>query len=741
MTPHRRSIRSSRRGLLALAAAALAVMATGLAHAAPQSKASGNEPPTAAASDAEDRGWPREFEAEGHLVRIYQPQLEEWPNFGRILFRAAISVIAKGGGSPVHGIIRCSGDTDIAVDDRIVILTNRKIESIAFADLAPAESARMEAIVRAAMPPERPQTISLDRLMAELGSRPADMRVEVRKADVGLAPPKIIASETPAILVTFMGKPRFAPVQGCELLVAVNTNWDLFLDPDSKRYYLLNEGAWLTAADVERGPWSAAARLPAAFAKLPADANWADVRAAIPGAAAGAVPLVYVAREPTELIVTRGAPALEAIDGTNLSLVTNTENTLLYHRGEKQYYLLVAGRWFRAGALAGPWSSASRDLPPDFQRIPEDSAAGDVLASVPGTVQSSEAAILASIPRKATIVRADVSLTVTYNGPPDFRPIDGTTVKYAHNTPFNVFLVEGKYYCCNDAVWFVAAAPNGPWAVCDAVPKAIYTIPASSPKHNVTYVTVYDSTPTTVVTGYTAGYSGATVATTGVVMFGLGVLVGVALDDDDDCCWSYHYRAHYFSYGCGAIYVGGRGGYVCGVGHCGPYGGAGRWATYNPSTGIYSRGAFAYGPNGAAGYRVAYDPSNGLAGFRAGGSNIYGSWGRGAITNGDEWVRGGYRAGERGTVGGVQGSGGAGAIHAEGRFGNGVTVVRDRDGDMYAGKDGKVYRRSDDEWSRDRPPAKAGDLPREAAERDRGERNAKRTSDVKRDGGNPRRRR
>ena len=40
------------------------------------------------------------------------------------------------------------------------------------------------------------------------------------------------------------------------------------------------------------------------------------------------------------------------------------------------------------------------------------------------------------------------------------------------------------------------------------VPAAIYTIPASSPLHYVTYVHIYEATPTVVYVGYTPGYMG-----------------------------------------------------------------------------------------------------------------------------------------------------------------------------------------------------------------------------------------
>jgi hypothetical protein len=715
--------------------------------------------------EAQDRGWPREFQGKGRVVRVHQPQLEDWPKFGRIYFRAALAVMPEGEGEPVYGIIRASADTEIAFEQRLVVLTQRKIESIEFPGVEADEAHRLSAVVLDAMPPERPQAIALDRLVAELTPDQA----QARPVEVAVAPPKIFSSTRPAVLVMFMGRPRFKPAPGGELLFAINTNWDIFLDPVSGRHYLLNERSWLMTDDLEKGRWVPAGPLPKGLAALPADENWSDVRAALPGVPAKDPPTVFVSTQPAELIVTQGEPEFEPVVGAKLMRVANTDSDLFYHATEQRYYFLSAGRWFRAASPAGPWSAASADLPAEFALIPEDSDSADVLASVPGTEQAQEAVVMASIPQKAVISRVDATLAVTYNGEPDFRPIEGTVVRYAHNSPFSVFLVDGRYFCCHNGVWFESASAKGPWAVCDAVPPAIYTIPPTSPKYNVTYVTVYDSTPTTVTTGYTAGYSGATVAATGVVMFGLGVLVGAAIDNDD-CCWAYHYHPGYFSYGCGAVYVGAYGGYAVGARYYGPYGGAGRWATYNPATGIYSRGGYAYGPRGAAGYRAAYNPATGNAAYRAGGSSVYGSWGRAAVSNGENWVRAGYTSGARGTVSGVQGSGGAGAVHAEGKFNNGVTVARSRDGDVYASKDGNVYKKTDSGWSQaggsgTRPPRTAppsgttrpkpenmpasrptttrsstgtvpsADVQRSAASRERGERNVQRTQHYQRSGG------
>lgn len=708
------------------------------------------------AAEAQDKGWPREFDAGDQSVIIYQPQLEDWANFDRITFRAAISVGPRGSDARDYGVIRMSADTRVAFEDRLVILTGRKLESLSFPDVAPDAAERLKAIVLAAAPPERPQTISLDRLIAEMDVK----KVDVRTTDVSLAPPPIFYSNSLAVIVNIMGKPRLQAVPTAagatdpSLMYTLNTNWDLFFAPGTASYYLLHDGSWLTTSNLDKGPWAAATTLPAALSTLPSEENWNDVRAAVPGVPATVVPTVFVSYQPAELIVTDGDPKLEAIPGTGLFLVTNTESKLFLDAENGQYYFLTAGRWFSAAAPSGPWSAASASLPSDFKKIPTDSPAADVLASVPGTPEANDAMIMASIPNKATVSRSEVTVNVVYNGAPQFKPIESTTVQYAANTPSSVFLVDGQYYCCSNAVWFISPAAAGPWAVCTSVPAAIYTIPPTSPFYNVTYVKVYESTPTTVVYGYTAGYSGATVAATGAVMFGLGMVAGAAIANDD-CCWSYHGTSCFYSYGCGAVYHGASGGYVCGSSVYGPYGGAGHAASYNPSTGVYSRGGYAYGPDGAAGYRTAYNPSTGTAGYRAGGSTPYSSWGRGAVSNGDQWVRGGYKSNANGTAGAIQGSGGGAAATVQGRYGNGATVAKSADGDMYAGKDGNVYKNTGSGWekagsssstqprttpseapnasgTRQAPPAQAGDLERASANRARGNANADRAQSFQR---------
>jgi hypothetical protein len=239
--------------------------------------------------------------------------------------------------------------------------------------------------------------------------------------------------------------------------------------------------------------------------------------------------------------------------------------------------------------------------------------------------------------------------------------------------------------------------------VCDEVPDAIYTIPASSPQHNVTYVYVYDSNPETVTVGYTSGYSGSYVLGD-LLVFGAGLWLAAEMLDDWDDYWRYcnwHYHPCVWSYGCGARYNYYHGGYYRHAhSYYGPYGGAGYGAVYNPWTGGYARGGAVYGPRGAAYAREAYNPWTGTYGARVGASTPYGSWGRSVVARDDQWVRAGYNSGVRGTVGGIQGSEGGGAVKVDRRFGSDAFVGKTRNDDLYVGKDGNLYKRdSEGSWS------------------------------------------
>jgi hypothetical protein len=605
---------------------------------------------TASAPLNADPGWPRVFKKDGKQLTIYQPQVDYWHGYTNLHFRCAIAVkgVLK---EEKFGVAEVDALTVTDHGARVVAIVPLKRE-LRFANVPEPDLTRLRQAAEQLRPMGEVITLSLDRLIAYLD--PATQPVQ-RAVEINLDPPKIYFSSTPAILVIFMGEPKFQPVKKdhASLLFALNTNWDVLYDTASGRYYLLHGEGWLTAPDVLKGPWTPAGSLPASLYGLPADGNWSEARKRLPGKPAKAAPTVFVSTEPAEMILTAGTPSFLPVRGTKLLRVNNTESVLFLHSGDGKLYFLVAGRWFRGGGVNGPWSAASATLPPDFAQIPDDDPAAFVKASVPGTREAKDAVLLASIPTTTTVNLTNMTVNVTYTGQPQFVAIPSTSVQYAVNTPNQVFLVNGSYYCCSQGVWFCGASASGPWTFCTSVPSAIYSIPPSHPTYNVTYVVVQSSTPTTVTYSQTSGYSGEYVAATGVLMFGAGMLVGAAIANNDDNYYYYPPYPCYYSYGCGATYHYGYGGYY-GASYAayGPYGGAGYAAGYNPYTGTYARSSYAYGPYGSASRSAAYNPYTGSYSANAQVNTAYGSAGRSASYNASsgQYSASAYRSSAYGTT-------------------------------------------------------------------------------------------
>ena len=277
-------------------------------------------------------------------------------------------------------------------------------------------------------------------------------------------PPVIFFSKTPAVLVNIDGDPIWATIPKNDLTSAVNTNWDLFQHGPTKTFYLRNDRVWLKATDV-KGPWVPAGALPDSFKKLPADDNWKEVTASLPGQTVSAkqVPHVFVSFQPAELILLRGEPSYLAVQGASpLLWVNNTENDVFRMGNTGAVYFLVAGRWFSAKDFTGPWTFATPDLPSVFRQIPVEHDRSRVLASVPGTRQANEAVMLSQIPQTARVLKTVQAPEVAYQGAPEFQPIEKTTVQRAVNTDKDILKIGDLYYMCFQGVWFMSTTAAGP---------------------------------------------------------------------------------------------------------------------------------------------------------------------------------------------------------------------------------------------------------------------------------------
>ncbi|MHC4749807.1 MAG: hypothetical protein ACYTFW_08015 [Planctomycetota bacterium] len=468
-----------------------------------------------ALSAAAELEWPRDIVVPEGTISLYQPQLESF-NGDRLTARAAVSVTSKGETEPVFGAVWIAARVSTDRDTRIVTLLSVEVPQVKFPDIPMEKAEKLKTILKTDIPKWQP-SISLDRLLTML-----DLTEKEKIADDQLksTPPKIIYVTHPAVLVVIDGEPQLSQVEDSSLMQVVNTPFFIVLDPKAKRYYLKGGEEWFFATDIS-GPWKKENNPPASAVALAAKEFSSDSQAPAQSSTER-MPQIIVSTEPTELVITDGQPKYTPIDGTDLLYVSNTESDLFMHIGTQLHFVLLSGRWYASTKLTGPWSYVAADkLPVSFAKIPPDSAKGHVLAQVSGTQQAREAILETYIPQTAAINRSEVKVVVIYDGSPKFVKIEGTDMYYAVNTSNSVIRYGSMYYCCHDAVWFVASNPLGPWELCVAVPQIIYTIPPSCPVYRVKYVYVYSYTPTVVYVGYTPGYVGCYVYG-GTVVYGTG---------------------------------------------------------------------------------------------------------------------------------------------------------------------------------------------------------------------------
>ncbi len=643
-----------------------------------------------------DPGWPRQRTNEQGSLVYYQPQVDDWKDFKQLDFRMAFSLTPKGQ-KEIVGVVTVQAQTDVNVDDHSAVLTNFKITEVHFPSLDPEKVSQMDKVVRSFLPPNHTVTISLDRLVASVEKSKAPPAAVKVQND----PPKIFVSYTPAILLNVDGEAERADIAGTHLGFVVNSNFPLFFGTElPKDYYLFTGEQWLKSTSMG-GPWAPAPKLPPDFTKVANDPKWTQMKKPIlTPSAKGKPPTIFYSNKPAEVILFEGQPAYVNIPGTQLSFATNTGADLFVNNPTQTYYYLAAGRWFKSADLKGPWTYATPELPADFANIPENSPAARVLVSVPGTPEAEDAVLLAQIPTTAVVKpEAAEQAKVAYNGNPEFKPIEGTSLEYAVNTPDKVIKVGDVYYLCLQGVWFMSPQATGPWTTAKSVPKEIYAIPPSSPVYNVTYVTQSTTPEGTIQSSYTAGYLGTFIA---------GAAVGAILATGT----GYYYPPYYgypvggypvyhpypCTYGVGAYYNPYSGAYGVAHGVYGPYRGAAAGAAYNPYTGTYARGATAYGPYGSQSVARAYNPYTGTSAATHQGSNAYSSWGQSVVSNGNRSAYTQHYSNANGTVGSIQGSQGGAAAGASTKYGN-TGVAKTSNGNMYAAHDGNVYKNTGNGWS------------------------------------------
>ena len=582
--------------------------------------------------------WPRQIDSVAGTSVVSQPQPEALQGT-TLTGRTAFSLTPKGKTEPVFGAMWFSAEVRVDKGQGVVQVLSTQVTRVRLPGATPNDEKSFAAeIGREA--PKWNLSLPLDSLTQALNQVQQE---RTAADDLKADPPKVLFAREPTVLVVLDGQPILRPIKKTALESVVNTPYPLFYDPESKLYFLTNGAIWYQTNDVLHGAWDVIPRPPQPVVDVVMRGDKQDQSAPAPQDTTP--PKVLVATEPTELVVTQGPPSFASVNGTQLLYVTNSEENLFRDLASQKLFIVLSGRWYSGPSFEGPWTFVRSDeLPADFTRIPPASPKGDVLAFVSGTSQAKDAVMDAQIPTTAEVKRDAPGPTIQYDGQPKFEPVPGTSMSSGVNTAASVLLIQGNYYACVDAVWYVGPGPQGPWTVATSVPQEVQTIPPASPLYNVKYVTIYQATPEVVYVGYTPGYLGA-YAWNGAVVYGTGYgyapYFSAHVYYPRPFTWGFGASYHPYSgwgYGVGVssgfLYFGTRwgGGYYhpgwrsgYGGGWYGPGG-------YRAAGGWYGGGYHGAGPGGRPGYAMAgYHPqgslyqrpanANAVVGYRPAGAN------------------------------------------------------------------------------------------------------------------------
>ncbi|RPH51602.1 MAG: hypothetical protein EHM91_00995, partial [Planctomycetota bacterium] len=448
--------------------------------------------------------WPKEITTPSLRITVYKPELDSLKG-NRIRLRSAFSALKGEASEPVFGSFWMTGTLDVSDDRKSGSTSDVRVAEVRF----PRAAAQDVTLLRQSLESDIPRwrlSYPMADLFAELKA------LEQRKAQaMGLKAdvPQILFRDRPAVLLSIEGEPAWRAVQGTAFRRLANSGFFVLQDPALDKCYLHVPPYWWSAAEPT-GPWEAIDNAPDAVAEIWTREPKPELPETDAGQEATARPEVLVATQPSELIWTDGPAQFAPISGTNLLFVKNTDSDVFLEIEMQTTYVLLSGRWYRTPAQRTAWEFVPSDrLPEDFSRIPLTSEKAHVLACVDGTPQAQAAVLDAEVPQTEAVKPGPApEMEASYDGEPQFTPVEGSSVQYAVNTPSSIFSVGRRYYWCNDGIWYDSDLAVGPWYVCSWVPPAISLIPPSCPSYYVTYCRVFSVKPSAIWFGYYPGYRG-----------------------------------------------------------------------------------------------------------------------------------------------------------------------------------------------------------------------------------------
>ena len=445
----------------------------------------------ASANETQSFVYPQERMYGTHKAILYAPQIEAWPDFARFEGVMALQFYPDGGDRRLLATVAISGKTEVDLAERLVYVTDVAIDKVSFSaqNTQAYETALREGVRKGRLEvPLDLFLLSLDDSIMDrpppegFSKQPPDIVVSTTPAivlfingepvltdlpDTGLKlvvnanwplvtdakssvyylldrevwltahklagpwsatsklpnglthlakdgehamiagavpapqttqlPSSVNYREKPTDLVVIQGEPQLEEIPETGGLSYVKNSDSALLKFDGTWYYL-TAGRWFSTADPFKGPWNFVESLPGAFAAIPADHEIAYVRAAVRGTLEAKVAslesllpkrkTVTMDAKPAIEVSYAGEPQFQRIENTAVSRAVNTGYDVILFGST--YYLCYAGVWYSAVTPTGPWIVAT-NVPAEIFAIPPSSPSYQVtqvtvVESTPTTV-------------------------------------------------------------------------------------------------------------------------------------------------------------------------------------------------------------------------------------------------------------------------------------------------------------------------------------------------------------------
>jgi len=441
--------------------------------------ADGSDLPLVSVTDAPSYDYPHRREQDGYSLILHAPQIRSWPEFKTFDAQMAIELTTPDGAGKALGTLTIAGATQVDMSRRIVVVTGHKISDVRFSGTAADE---YEAVVKKLATRKQldiPLDYFLSQLAEDVLSDPpppgfntappvihvassptlllmvngtpvltdvADSGLKlvvnanwpVYQEASGTGPfylldktlwlsaasldgnwqpanslpesfnripdepeykatraalpilkstepvPEILYTEKPAELIVTEGKPALEPIPGTDGLSYVSNTISPMFQLDQTWYFLVS-GRWFTTTNLNKGPWKYTPELPEAFSQIPEDHAMASVLSSVPGtveakmaALEALLPTtqeVAVDAKPPVDITYAGDPQFEPIPDTEVSRAVNSGFDIIQYGDD--YYLLYSAIWYVSKSPLGPWA-ATGSVPDAIYAIPPSSPAYNV---------------------------------------------------------------------------------------------------------------------------------------------------------------------------------------------------------------------------------------------------------------------------------------------------------------------------------------------------------------------------